>query len=206
MTVEEKNDLENFVHELQQEKLNLEKDINQLNLVKIQKLETINEELEKRSDWMDKERIKAIKERDNLVRKVRHSNEKNWKNALKMISVLGVLDLAVIPLLITLLGIPLQWLFVSLGLVTFFGIMLITNYMSGTSPFNTGEIRKAITVSLIIVYLALVPLFAFEIIEPSSGTSAQHIVNNFTWLIGAVIVLYFSTRPIEEYVKKVNKE
>lgn len=47
MTVEEKNDLENFVHELQQEKLNLEKDINQLNLVKIQKLETINEELEK---------------------------------------------------------------------------------------------------------------------------------------------------------------
>ena len=45
--------------------------------------------LRKKSEWMDKERIKAIKERDNLLRKVRHSNEKNWKNALKMISVLG---------------------------------------------------------------------------------------------------------------------
>jgi hypothetical protein len=124
------------------------KEINNLNLIKIQKLEAINEELEKKSEWMDKERIKAIKERDNLVRKVRHSNEKNWKNALKMISILGVLDLAVVPLIITLLGIPLQWLFVSMGLLTLLGIMLIANYMSGTSPFNTGEIRKAVTVSL----------------------------------------------------------
>jgi len=205
MTAEEKKDLEKLVHELHQEKLNLEKDINDLNLIKIEKLEAINEELEKKSDWMDKERIKAIKERDNLIRKVRHSNEKNWKNALKMIFILGVLDLAVIPLIITLLGIPLQWLFVSIGLVTFFGIMLITNYMSGTSPFNTGEIRKSIITSLTIVYLAFVPLISFGIFESSLGTSAQPIVNNFTWLIAAVIVLYFSTRPIEEYIKKVNK-
>jgi len=33
------------------------------------------------------------------------------------------------------------------------------------------------------------------------GSSAQTIVTNFTWLIGAVIVLYFGTRPVEEYIK-----
>jgi len=204
MAVEEGKDLKKNVDELHQEKLNLEKEINDLNLIKIQKLEAINEELEKKSEWMDKERIKAIKERDNLVRKVRHSNEKNWKNALKMISILGVLDLAVVPLIITLLGIPLQWLFVSMGLLTLLGIMLIANYMSGTSPFNTGEIRKAVTVSLITVYLALVPVITFGIIESPLGAPAQTVVNNFTWLIGAVIVLYFSTRPLEEYIKKMN--
>lgn len=206
MAAEEQEVLEKSIDELSQERINLEKEINELNLIKIEKLETINDELEKRSEWMDKERIKAIKERDNLLRKVRHSNEKNWKNALKMISLLAVLDLVVVPLIITLLGIPLQWIFASIGIITFFGIMLIVNYMSGTSPFNTGEIRKAITVSLLTVYLAFVPIMAFELIAFPTGASAKTIVTNFTWIIGAVIVLYFSTRPIEEYIKKMNSK
>jgi len=204
MAADEREELEKRVDELYQERINLEKEINDLNLIKIEKLELINNELEKKSEWMDKERLKAIRERDNLLRKVRHSNEKNWKNALKMVSVLGVLDLVVVPLLIKLLGIPLQWIFVSMGLVTFFGIMLIANYMSGTSPFNTGEIRKALTVSLITVYLAFVPLMAFGIFPFPTGASAQTIVTNFTWIIGTVIVLYFGTRPVEEYIKKMN--
>ena len=204
MAADEREELEKRVDELYQERINLEKEINDLNLIKIEKLELINNELEKKSEWMDKERLKAIRERDNLLRKVRHSNEKNWKNALKMVSVLGVLDLVVVPLIIKLLAIPLQWIFVSMGLVTFFGIMLIANYMSGTSPFNTGEIRKALTVSLITVYLAFVPLMAFGIFPFPTGASAQTIVTNFTWIIGTVIVLYFGTRPVEEYIKKMH--
>jgi hypothetical protein len=198
---DEKEELQKKVDELYQERISLEEEINNLNILKIDKLKSINEELEKKSEWMDKERIKAIKERDNLLRKVRHSNDKNWKNAFKMISVLGVLDLVVIPLIITLLAIPLQWIFVSIGLVTFLGMILIVNYMSGTSPFNSGEIRKAITVSLITVYLAFVPLMTFGMVVLPLGASAQSVVTNFSWLIAAVIVLYFSTRPIEEYIK-----
>ncbi|NYB52555.1 MAG: hypothetical protein HVN35_08370 [Methanobacteriaceae archaeon] len=202
---EEREELEKRVDELYKERISLEEEINNLNILKIEKLKSINEELEKKSEWMDKERIKAIKERDNLSRKVRHSNEKTWKNALKMVSILGLLDLVLIPLLVTLLGIPLQWIFVSIGLVTFLGMMLIVNYMSGTSPFNTGEIRKALTVSLITVYLAFVPLMAFGMVAVpiGLGTSAQSVVTNFSWLIAVVIILYFSTRPIEDYIKKM---
>ena len=203
MAAEEEKELEKTVDELNQQRIDLENDINNLNLLKIKKLESINDELESKIEWMDKERIKATKERDNLLRKVRHSKEKSWKSALKMIGILGVLDLVVIPAIITLLAIPLQWIFVSLGLVTFFGVMLIVNYMSGTSPFNTGEIRKAITVSLLTVYLAFVPLMAFGLVIFPVGNSAQTIVTNFTWLIGAVIVLYFVTRPLEEYIKTI---
>ncbi|MDY9923131.1 hypothetical protein [Methanobacterium sp.] len=203
MVAEEEKVLEKTVDELNQQRIDLEKEINNLNLIKIEKLKSINDELENKIEWMDKERIKATKERDNLLRKVRHSNDKNWKSALKMITILGVLDLVVIPAIITLLAIPLLWIFVSLGLVTFFGVMLIVNYMSGTSPFNTGEIRKAIIVSLITVYLAFVPLMAFGLVVFPVGNSAQAIVTNFTWLIGAVIVLYFATRPLEEYIKTI---
>lgn len=202
MAVEDEKELEKTVDELNQQRIDLENEINNLNLLKIEKLKSINDELETKIEWMDKERIKATKERDNLLRKVRHSNEKNWKNALKMISILGLLDLVVVPAIITLLALPLQWIYVSMGLVTFLGLILITNYMSGTSPFNTGEIRKAITVSLITVYLAFVPLMAFGLVVFPMGNSAQTIVTNFTWLIGVVIILYFSTRPVEEYIKE----
>jgi hypothetical protein len=206
MAVEQSEDLGKSIDELYNEKINLEKEINNLNLLKIEKLESFNDELQKKSEWMDKERIKAIKERDNLIRKVRHSNEKNWKNSLKMISVLGVLDLVVVPVIIKLLGIPLYWIFVSMGLVTFLGILLIVNYMSGTSPFNTGEIRKALTVSLVTVYLAIVPLMTFGMITLPLGTSAQTVVTNFTWLIAVIIVLYFTTRPIEDYIKIISNK
>ena len=202
MAAEEEKKLEKSVDELNQQRIDLEREINDLNLTKIEKLESINDELETKIEWMDKERIRATKERDNLLRKVRHSKEKNWKNALKMVAVLGVLDLVVIPAIITLLSIPLQWIFVSMGLVTFFGVMLIVNYMSGTSPFNTGEIRKAVTVSFLTVYLAIVPMAYGMVIYPG-GSSAMPIVNNLSWLMGAIIVLYFATRPLEEYIKTI---
>lgn len=203
MAEDEGNELEKSVDELNQQRIDLEKEINDLNLLRNEKLKSFNDELEIKIEWMDKERIKAIKERDNLLRKVRHSNEKSWKNALKMVGILGFLDLVVVPAIIILLSIPLQWIFVSLGLVTFLGMMLIVNYMSGTSPFNTGEIRKAITVSLITVYLAFVPLLTMGVVV---FPGAQTILPNFTWLIAVVIVLYFATRPLEEYIKNMSSK
>lgn len=105
MAVEDEKELEKSVDELNQQRIDLENEINNLNLLKIEKLKSINDELETKIEWMDKERIKATKERDNLLRKVRHSNEKSWKNALKMISILGLLDLVVVPGIITVLAI-----------------------------------------------------------------------------------------------------
>jgi hypothetical protein len=201
MVLQEKKKPEKNIDELYKERIELENQINQLNQNKIEKLESMNIELQKKVEWLDKERIKAIKERDNLLRKVRHSNEKSWKTALKMIIILGVIDLVLVPLLITILGIPLQWIFVSIGLITFFGIILVVNYMSGTSPLNTGEIRKALTVSFITVYFALVPLLAFGAVKIPQSGPLMSLVTNFTWIIGAVIIFYFGSRSVEEYIK-----
>lgn len=200
MGINEQNELTRNVDELRQVREALEKDINDLNKEKIAKIESINDELEKRAEWLDKERIKAIRERDNIVRKTRQTNEKTWKNALKMISVLVLLDLVIVPILINLLGISLQWIFVSIGLLTFFGVMLMVNYMSGTSPLNTGEVRKALTVSIITVYFAFVPLVTFGAVKLPQSFSTPDMITNFTWIIGAIIVLYFTTRTVEAYI------
>jgi len=197
----ENEETEKSVEELYKERKELENQLNQLNQNKIDKLESMNAELEKKVEWLDKERIKATKDRDNLLRKIRHSNEKSWKTALKMIIILGVIDLVLVPLVITLLGIPLQWIFVSIGLITFFGIILVVNYMSGTAPLNTGEIRKALTVSFITVYFAFVPLMAFGAVKIPQNGQLQSIVTNFTWIIGAIIIFYFGSRSVEEYIK-----
>lgn len=201
MVLGENEETEKSVEELYKERKELENQLNQLNQNKIDKLESMNAELEKKVEWLDKERIKATKDRDNLLRKIRHSNEKSWKTALKMIIILGVIDLVLVPLVITLLGIPLQWIFVSIGLITFFGIILVVNYMSGTAPLNTGEIRKALTVSFITVYFAFVPLMAFGAVKIPQNGQLQSIVTNFTWIIGAIIIFYFGSRSVEEYIK-----
>jgi len=201
MVLEEKKEPERSIDELYKERIDLENQINQLNLNKIEKLESMNDELEKKVEWLDKERIKATKDRDNLLRKVRHSNEKSWKSALMMIIILGIVDLVLVPLLITLLGIPLQWILVCIGIITFFGIILVVNYMSGTAPLNTGEIRKALTVSFITVYFTLVPLLAFGAVKIPQDGPLQSLVTNFTWIIGAIIIFYFGTRSVEEYIK-----
>lgn len=199
-----KEDLKDDIERLYKEKDGLEEQLRKLDQGKIEKLQNLNQELEKRAEWLDKERIKVTRERDNLNRQVKNFRGKKWFNALKMISVLAILDLVIIPLLITLLHIPVEWLFITIGIVTFFGILLIANYMSGTSPFDTGEVRKALTGSFIVIYFAFVPLVTFGNISLASAEPIKTIITNFTWIVGAIIIFYFGSRAVEEYIKSKN--
>ncbi|OPY24593.1 MAG: hypothetical protein A4E27_01225 [Methanobacterium sp. PtaU1.Bin242] len=196
--------LKDDIERLYKEKDGLEEQLRKLDQGKIEKLQNLNQELEKRAEWLDKERIKVTRERDNLNRQVKNFRGKKWLNALKMISALAILDLVIIPLLITLLHIPVEWLFITIGIVTFFGILLIANYMSGTSPFDTGEVRKALTGSFIIIYFAFVPLITFGNISLASAEPIKTIITNFTWIVGAIVIFYFGSRAVEEYIKSKN--
>ena len=194
-------DLNQDIGRLYHEKDVLDEQIKKLDEEKIERLQNINDELEKRVEWLDKDRIKVIKERDNFRKQVKNFRGKKWSNALKMISVLAIIDLIIIPILVTLLNIPVQWIFISLGIITFFGILLIANYMSGTSPFDTGEVRKALTGSFVIIYFSLVPLLMFGSLNLPADETVKTIITNFTWIVGAIVIFYFGSRAVEEYVK-----
>ena len=194
-------DLNQDIGRLYHEKDVLGEQIKKLDEQKIERLQNINDELEKRVEWLDKDRIKVIKERDNFRKQVKNFRGKKWSNALKMISALAIIDLIIIPILVTLLNIPVQWIFISLGIITFFGILLIANYMSGTSPFDTGEVRKALTGSFVIIYFSLVPLLMFGSLNLPADETVKTIITNFTWIVGAIVIFYFGSRAVEEYVK-----
>jgi hypothetical protein len=205
MPDEGKFDLNKDIGHLYQEKDTLGEEIRRLDREKIERLEKSNEELEKKAEWLDKERIKAIKERDNFRKQVKNFRGKKWSGALRMVLALVVIDLIILPLLVWALKIPTPWIFIGLGIITFFGLLLITSYMSGTSPLNTGEVRKAVTGSFVIIYFAFVPLVAFGSINLPADEPIKTIVTNFTWIVGAVVIFYFGSRAVEEYVKVKNQ-
>ncbi len=77
MSEEVKTDLKKDVQNLYQEKNTLVEEIRRLDGEKIERLENANQELEKRYEWQDKERIKLIKERDNYRKQVKGFRGKN---------------------------------------------------------------------------------------------------------------------------------
>ena len=205
MSEEVKSGLKKDVQNLYQEKNTLVEEIRRLDGEKIERLEKANQELEKRYEWQDKERIKIIKERDNYRKQVKGFRGKKWSNAFRMVMALVVLDIIILPLLIWAFKIPAQWMFIGLGTITFFGILLISSYLSGTSPLNTGEIRKAITGSFVIIYFAFMPLVAFGSVNLLNDEPIKTIITNFTWIVGAIVIFYFISRTVEEYVKTKNQ-
>ena len=197
----DKMELDEEVKKLLKEKNQLNTDIRDLDWAKIIKLEKQNEELQRKVEWLDKDKKRMEREKENLARQVSHTRQKKWFNTVKMIMIIGIIDLLILPIIVTLLGIPLQWIFLGIGIVTFFGTLIIVNYMSGTAPLNSGEIRKALTASVITVYLSFVPLITFGSIQIPSDSAVKTIVVNFTWIVGIIIVFYFVSRAIEEYAK-----
>ncbi|HEX7468026.1 MAG TPA: hypothetical protein VF324_05505, partial [Methanobacterium sp.] len=130
-----KNEMKNELEKLQREKEDLINDIRDLDWAKIIKLEKENEELQKKVDWLDKDKKKLDREKENLFRQVSNSRHRMWLNSFKIIIVIGIVDLLLIPLLVTFLKIPLQYIFLGIGIVTFFGLLLLVNYMSGTTAY-----------------------------------------------------------------------
>lgn len=199
-----KVDLKEDITGLYQEKDGLEEQIKKLDQEKIERLQKLNSELEKEVEWLDKDRIKVIKEKEHFKKQVKNFRGKKWSNSLRMISILAIIDLVIIPLIISLLHIPIQWIFISIGIITFFGILLIANYMSGTSPFDSGEVRKALTGSFVLIYFLFVPLVTFGSLNIPVVEPIRTIITNFTWIVGAIVIFYFGSRAVEEFVKAKN--
>ena len=200
-----KDEINQDIGRLYQKKDVLGEEIKRLDQEKIERLQRYNDDLEKKVEWLDKERIKVIKERDNFRKQVKNFRGKKWSTALKMISGLAIIDLIILPSLVWLLNIPVQWIFICLGIISFFGILLISNYMSGTSPLNTGEVRKAITSAFVITYFAFLPLVTFGSVNITTVEPLKTLITSFTCIVGVVIIFYFGSRAVEEYVKAKNQ-
>ena len=86
------------------------------------------------------------------------------------------------------------------GIAIFFVVLVGADIFSGTTRLDTGEIRKAITVSFISVYFLWLGFLTGSI---SNSAADNSLLNNFWSIIVVIIGFYFGGRTAEEIVNKV---
>jgi hypothetical protein len=107
--------------------------------------------------------------------------------------ILGVVVIAVvIPLVFDFIppGISLSLALVATAVITFFGFL----WRSGDPPGNEEDMRTAITVSIVTVYLVLIGLVAFLPEGPNQGqlpAITNTMLTSFTAIVGIVVPFYF---------------
>ena len=92
-----------------------------------------------------------------------------------------------------------------IGIFTFIWILISLNYLTGDPKICEGEMRKSITITFIVVYLALLALSTNKDIANSYSGMFQIMIDHFTYLVGIVVVFYFGSRSVEKYIEKKYK-
>jgi drug/metabolite transporter (DMT)-like permease len=89
-----------------------------------------------------------------------------------------------------------------LGVITFFGMIMI-GYIQSTS-IKTGEVRRAIAGTATVVYFTLLAVIAFTDLGPT-GEEKTWILHDFTVIYGIIIGFYFGSRATEDFAKRKYK-
>lgn len=74
---------------------------------------------------------------------------------------------------------------------------LMPAHRNSAGPYDSGEVRIAVTCAFMMVYFAILGIFLFSINEV--GTFGQGLVNNLTSLFGVVVGFYFASSAVVEY-------
>ena len=127
-----------------------------------------------------------------------------WRIAFGIALIIGIADVSVLFLGNANKSFT-SWSVGTVGIITFLGVLMLVNYLSKDPNVTKGEVRKAIAASCIAVYFVLVSLLAFSG-SNLSDTVAETVIKCFTCIIGIIIVFYFGSRSVEEYMKLKGKQ
>lgn len=98
-----------------------------------------------------------------------------------------------------------SWSFAAIGLITFFGIFMISLILEDEKTNKNDKFKNAIAGSLIIMYLHLISVYIFDDIVTTETEETKYIIGNFTNLVGIVVVSYFGASAIDTYANRSNK-
>lgn len=88
---------------------------------------------------------------------------------------------------------------VAVCVITFFGTLMLTNYLSGV--LDQGEMRKSITAAILMIFFSLITLFTIKPI-PIDIEIAKLVLSHLAYLIGIVVISYFATGAVKDYISK----
>jgi hypothetical protein len=93
------------------------------------------------------------------------------------------------------------------GLITFFGTLLISNLFSNEGNLRKGEVRHAIAASILSVFYYILAILVFTDADPQlSNETVKDVLDNFITMVAVVITFYFGTRTVEEVSKDWRKK
>ncbi len=96
----------------------------------------------------------------------------------------------------------LYWSLGSVGIITFLGILTLVNSTSQSPNFDTGEMRKAIAGSFVILYLLVLSLLVSSGFSPISNEESTEVIGNImtplSYLMGAIAAFYFGSKYLEK--------
>jgi hypothetical protein len=92
----------------------------------------------------------------------------------------------------------------AVGVVSFFGTLSLAHRSSPNSPYDSGEVRLAVTAAFMMVYFAALGIFLFSI--NTVGSFGQSLMNNMTSLFGVVVGFYFASSAVVEYGRSRERE
>jgi len=101
---------------------------------------------------------------------------------------------------------PYAFLLISVALISFFGLIALSN--TGDKPFKFTEasLRIAIAGSVVIEYLVLVAIVAFFREGDDLPPITQMLLGNFTAVVGVVIAFYFGSSALVQAKAKKESE
>jgi hypothetical protein len=137
-------------------------------------------------------------------------NKTDWekrKTGVTVIALLVVaLDILALSLGTLIDAVPIALSIGCIGIITFVGVLMLTNYLSHNLDFAKKEMRKALAASFTMVYLIFLALVVFGEASTVETETAKTIVGHFTWVVGVIITFYFGSRLREEWNKGGVKE
>jgi uncharacterized membrane protein YcaP (DUF421 family) len=129
---------------------------------------------------------------------VNNSKQERMKmGAFLIAAVIVILDICVIALGTIMDEVPVTLTIGCVGVITFIGTLVFTNYLSGDAELAKKELRKAITAAFTLVYLVFLGLVVFGDTFGEETELAKTVVGHFTWIVGIIITFYFGSRIVE---------
>ncbi len=95
------------------------------------------------------------------------------------------------------------WTIAGVGVITFVGMLIMANYASQTFGIERGEMRTAITASIIVVYIVLISFLTFTTETLSEQPLATTVIQHFTYVVEIVIIFYFASKAVTEAINKL---
>lgn len=130
-------------------------------------------------------------------------NHSSWRNTTIIAGIVATIDFAIISF-----GILLNqgtefttWSLSSVGITTFFGMLIICSHHAKYSPNSKGIMRKSLTASLISVYIVVLSLALSGTFGDIQDEMTKSVLSNFSIVVITIIGFYFGARGISEIVK-----